>query len=405
MTKKILSAPDEPKQKTLNDFKLSTRKIRRYIKKLNLSRDEYIIALGLMGKGYRAERLLWSDNPGRYRGSKTLARMMVRHHRAAPAGRTYYMLTFNDDCGFTSDRVPHLAIQQTIDKVRRAVAGMGLHAFVMLEVHPLMNFPGGGAGRSLLLGAHAIAWSDQPFDHVRKAAALCASPAWRCTLGADPVHISVIAPNDLARVSHYLMKQRPDTKNLMPNKHKPGQLLMMDTTEGYRDEFAVRLFEGQSQVELMNVMFGVGDGSVIRQALRTEIVQWHRKRTSAISVRKDVDVWAFWQRLRQSHGSKRFLPYRYDGCAIKPRVVIHRPCVPDPAPQPTASVVDKPTVSKPAAARPDTDFLGEAIAALVAKQADAQSGPRTSRGKRKRIKPPEGRAKRPNRKILGPRRD
>lgn len=354
MSRKIRSNQDEAKRKVREDFASSARKIRRYLKSLNLSEDEYIIALGLMGVGHRSDRLLWSDLPARFHASKTLALMMDRHGRAVPDGRTYYMLTFNDDCGFTSDRVPHLAIEKLTRKVRRAVAGMDLHAFVMLEVHPLMNYPGGGAGRSLLLGAHAIAWRDQPFDHVGAAAAWCASPAWRCTLGADAVHIQVIPPSDLARVAHYLMKQRPSAKNLMPNKHKPGKLMMMDTIKGYRNEFAVRLFEGQSQVELKNVMFGVGDGSRVRQALRAEVTKWHRARPCPISVPSDLDVWAFWQRLRQDHGSKHYLPYRFDGGSARPVPTIVPPVPAINASAPALTITGEPmpvenhTARKPA---------------------------------------------------------
>lgn len=354
MPKKILPNEPDPQRRTRSEFIESAKKISRYCRLWKLSSDDHAIALGLMGERHRAEQLLWSDLRARYHASKGLASIMTSHQTNAPTGRTYYMLSFCDDSGYTSDRVPYLSIQQTIEKVRRAIASLDLHAFVMLEVHPVINYPRGGAGRSLLLGAHAIAWTDRPFNHNQSSAALCASPAWSCTLGADPVHISVIAPGDIARVAHYLMKQRPSAKNLTPNKHKLGKLLMMETIKGYRNEFAVRLFEGQSQVELMNMMFGVGDGSEVRQTLRAEVTKWHRARTCPISVPSELDVWAFWQRLRQDHGSKHYLPYRFDGGSARPVPTIVPPVPAINASAPALTITGEPmpvenhTARKPA---------------------------------------------------------
>ena len=149
-------------------------------------------------------------------------------------------------------------------------------------------------------------------------------------------------------VAHYLIKQRPDAKNLMPNHHKPGRNLMMDTTAGYRDEFALRLFEGQSQVELMSVMFGVGDGRKVRQSIRTHVTKWHRSRHRQVTVAKDYDVWAFWTRLRERRGSQRYLPYRFDGGAFRPVVAIQRPASVPPRPaQPAPMPVIEMTMPEP----------------------------------------------------------
>ncbi|KQU46925.1 hypothetical protein ASG67_14775 [Sphingomonas sp. Leaf339] len=320
MPTKILPHPHAERDKAKAKFAEIVKKIRDHLTSFDLDDHDLQYGLGLLGVGARAERLLWSDISARNMASKTLAALTSCHQDAAPQDRTYYMISFVDDCGTTSDRTPHLALDQMIKKMRRALAKMDVNAFAMLEVHPLMNFPGGGAGRSLLLGAHAIAWTDMPFDHAAAVKELNASPAWNCGLGAAPVHIAVIDQGygHMERVAHYLMKQTLSAKNLMPSHSKPGRNRMMDTKKGYRDEFALRLFEGQSQVELMNVMFGVGEGSVIRQALRSALVKWHHARKVPVVVPKDFDVWAFWGRIRANHGSRLYLPYRFDGGAFRP---------------------------------------------------------------------------------------
>lgn len=324
MPTKILRFPHAALEKAKDDFKASVKKVRDHLTSFGLDDHDHQVGLGLLGVCARAERLLLSDIPARYMASKTLAASMSSHQDAAPQDRSYYLISFADDCGTTSDRTPYLALDQMIQKTRRALAKLNVNAFVMLEVHPVINFPGGGAGRSLLLGAHAIAWTDKPFDHAAAVKELNASPAWNCGLGAAPVHIAVIDQGygHMERVAHYLMKQTPSAKNLMPSHSHPDRNLMMDTIKGYRDEFALRLFEGQSQVELMNVMFGVGEGSDIRQALRSTLVKWHRARKVPVAVPKDYDVWAFWGRIRANHGSRRYLPYRFDGRAFRPTAAV-----------------------------------------------------------------------------------
>lgn len=327
MSDKILLDPADLQRKARENYRLYHKKIREWLRLPKTNDEERSVALALLGIHGHAERILWSDIPARYKASRALASHMAQHQATSPATRTYYFMTFIDDIGMTSDRVPNLAIEPIIQKVRRAVSSLKVHSIVMLEVHPLMNYPGGQAGRSLLLHAHAIAWTDEPFDHGRAEAAFNASPAWTCSLGAKPVDIRPIdrAPGHMERVAHYLAKQVPSVKNLMPSHSKPGRFIMLDTTRGYRNGLACRIFEGQSQVELMSVMFGVGDGRVVRQAVRAELTRWHAARSSDVLVPKTFDVWAFWLAIRQRDVRSMYRPYRFVGGAYAPIAIVTPP--------------------------------------------------------------------------------
>ncbi len=327
MSNKILILPDDPRRRARENYRFNVAQNQRWLDRAKLNEKDSSTALALLGIHGHAERILWSDMPARDKVSRTLASLMVRHQADSPATRTYYFITFIDDCGTTSDRTPNLAVEPIIQKARRTVSSLNLHAVVMLEVHPLMNYPGGGAGRSLILHGHAIAWTDAPFDHRAAEAACNASTAWTCSLGAKPVDIQPIPrePGHMERVAHYLAKQAPSVKNLMPNHSKPGSLMMMDTIKGYRDGLAARVFEGQSQVELMSVLIGVGDGSVVRQAVRTELTHWHAVRKSDVLVPKTFDVWAFWLAIRRRDVRTKYQPYRFVGGAYAPIVTVVPP--------------------------------------------------------------------------------
>jgi hypothetical protein len=336
MSDTIRLHPRALRRKAREKAVISQKKIRRWLKKAKLSETELSTALALLGIHGHAERILWSDVAARYKASKLFATLMAQHRAARPNTRTYYLITLIDDCGTTSDRTPNLALETMTMKAWRALNSMNLNAVGMLEVHPLMNYPGGKDGRSLILHGHAIAWADAPFNHRAAEAAFNASPAWTCSLGAKPVDIRPIdpAPGHIERVAHYLAKAAISVKNLMPKINKPGRFKMKDTTAGFRDGLASRLFEGQSQVELMSVMFGVGEGSMVRQAIRTELTRWHAARKGDVLVPKTFDVWAFWLAIRQRDVRTKYLPYRFVGGAYAPIVTV----VP-PKPAPKAATV------------------------------------------------------------------
>lgn len=272
--------------------------------------------LSLAGIGGMSERPLWSDVRLRWEAATEFVKAMLAYREANP-NLYFYMATFIDDCGMTSDRAPVVRLGQIEKKIRRAISNMKADGVGVIEVHPFINYPGGGEGRCLSFHGHAIIWTTTPLDINAVTNRLNASRAWNCALGADPVHIQPInTAEEMERVCYYLFKTPHSAKNVMPNNAKPGRNLIMDTTEGYRGELAVRVLEGLSQVNLTEVIFGVGEGAKIRQVVRSKVEAWHRARPRTGTVlAADFDIWRFWLELRQEFGSKNFLPYRFDSAA------------------------------------------------------------------------------------------
>lgn len=305
---------------------VAKKRIRIYRKKAlegaahaKLSKTDTDFVKALLGvKGFRCERLLGSDGQARWKASSLLSQAMLDHReqQAPDSVRTYIFGTFVDDIGITSDRSPIVQLKAIKDKVYRALKSLDLSAVAVVEVHPLMNYPGGGEGRSLLFHAHVIAWNEGPFDCEKAADQLNKSHGWKCSLDAPPVdmrEITDLAPG-LPAVAHYALKPPHSAKNQMPSKKKPGKYLLMNTLKGYRPEFALRLAEGLSQIELLDLVFAVGDGAPIRQSVRADLMKWQRSRpTPRVLVSSQQDVWRRWFEIRQKHGSTNYLPFRYVG--------------------------------------------------------------------------------------------
>ncbi|HPB23848.1 MAG TPA: hypothetical protein PLL48_16155 [Novosphingobium sp.] len=70
----------------------------------------------------------------------------------------FFHITFVDDLGITSDRVPVLKVHALKRKVDKAIRALGLSAITHVEKQPLLNYPAGGEGRTLMLHAHALGW-------------------------------------------------------------------------------------------------------------------------------------------------------------------------------------------------------------------------------------------------------
>jgi hypothetical protein len=219
----------------------------------------------LLGVDGRPQRLLRSDAVACRKAATVFADAMLRHRSANP-NEVYYFATFIDDVGSTSDRTPILRVKLLQAKARRAIAEAGLSGVLIGEMCAVMNYPGGGNGRTLCWHYHAILWG-RPEAEVQKAvAALNASRAWTCKLGARPVHIIKIDDTklDLYRTALYTLKLPHSAKNVRKKGETGERIGLMDTIKGLRPELALRTAEGLSQIELLSGIVGINKGTAVR---------------------------------------------------------------------------------------------------------------------------------------------
>ena len=311
------SSNDKSPQKTLKvRIKLFRKKIKKAVSSMKLPDSTAKNILAAVGVGGHSKRLCWSDTDVRKEASSCLWGLVQQHRKSGPKERCYYFATFVDDSGNTSDRLPVIRMSTFFQKVNRAIRRLGLPGLVVGEIAPLMNFPQGGKGRTLMLHSHALLWSDVPFDPVEAERQLNGNGSWHCEFGAQPVDIERIGrkKEDLERVIAYMFKPPHCAKNLRADKASDGRMKMVDTTEGYRPELALRMLEGLSQVDFFDVVYGVNHGTKLRQGLRERLREWHRQRASdGWIVAENFDFWACWAELRREKGSKNYFPFRFIG--------------------------------------------------------------------------------------------
>ena len=311
MGKKSLKRRDEARQTGIQRCDFAGSLVKRVLLKWKIDDDDRQRALGLLGVGSRPEMLLASDLAALMQASEcllNLIKVMIKQHPQ----RQYYFATFVDDLGNTGDRAPNLQISPFQNKVERAIRSLGLSGIIVNGFHPFMNHPGGGKGRQISVDAHGILWMDKPFDHAAAARVQNRSGTWFSSLTIKPIDIAPLDPKKLARLCYYLFKPWHEAKNVMSNKKNEGDYKLMSTRKGYRPEFATRLFEGLSQIELMKLVTGINGGTGLRQQLRKSLVDWHRSRPEPIAVPASVDVWLLWASMREENGSRDYKPFRFN---------------------------------------------------------------------------------------------
>lgn len=308
--KKFSVDPRDRARKRASIFDL---KIEKAIKSPNVSGDEANCIRHLIGKGGAASLLIASDLPARTEASDKLADLIAKLVEQCDRKVRFFFITLTDDNGIVSDRVPVFDLSAIQKKVYRAMRLVQMDAICVIELHPVMNYPAGGRGRTILAHVHAIAWTGKKLTCAEVEDQILAGGSWKTSLGAKPVVVKRIKlePEDIEETARYMVKPPHSAKNRIASKKYPGRFRLLNTLKGYRPELALRMTEILSQIEFNDLVFGVNGGAKVRQQLRAHMTAWHRARLIDIDpLPGEFDTWLFWYSLRQQAGSKNFLPVR-----------------------------------------------------------------------------------------------
>jgi hypothetical protein len=282
--------------------------IASYVKKHKVGESDLEIFRYLTGWGNLTNSMLASDLTLRNQAGKILAETLWSFKCANP-GVTFHFWTFVHDKGNTSDRTPAIelkAIQSLVDKVFRRYGIDGIQVF---EIQGLGNHPQKGEGRTIMNHVHAVSWSLQSFDHLSVMREINASPVWQNSLGAAPVRIKPILDTwgDLHYVvEYYLFKPPHDVKMLEDRK---GGSRLKGTERGYRPEFAVRILEGLSQLEIAGIIRATSGGTAIRKECIRRLRYWHKSRAKWSGAHRAPDLAEFWGRYRMKRRKCDYMPY------------------------------------------------------------------------------------------------
>ena len=215
-------------------------------------------------------------------------------------GVRVHHITFIDDLGVTSDRTPQLRIRSFKRKVDKALRSMCMSGLIFMEVQPLLNYPGGGRGRTLLLHAHALCWqhsSRRGFQRAKEK--LNNSRSWKSQFGAEPVHSRRIRRiSGALQIVTYISKLPHDGKYRKP--HSDGTWRFRGTMKDYPNCLALRIVEGLSHYSIFDAVFSVGDARGIRLEWKRRLVAWQRQRTARRAPLAPFDIPSFWSRVRRS---------------------------------------------------------------------------------------------------------
>jgi len=295
-------------------------RITSYIDKKKVSPEHRLKLFGLMGDRPIDGRIPFSDFKACDEASEIMSQLLRTERKNASDTRRYFSVTLTFDVGNTSDRTPQLNVSALRGKIDRALRRIKLDGVAAIEMQGLMNYPAKGKGRAIMTHGHACAWTDDPnFDAATAQRELNASRACTNALGTLPIVVRPItSKGHFRRLASYLIKQPHDVSNSMPCDATPGTYTLMSTRKGYRPEFALRIFEGRSQLELTDGVFGVGTGAPVVRAWRTALRNWDRARKRSPKTMPNFDVARFWREFRSQHGSKKFEPYQIVSDSTRP---------------------------------------------------------------------------------------
>src|SRR5207248_1991489 len=91
--------------------------------------------------------------------------------------------------------------------------------------------------------------------------------SWSNHFGIDPIKFRRLQYGiaDVVQMGFYIDKVPRSGKNRIERRNEPGNYRLMETLAGYRDELALRVFEGLSHIPITDAVFSVGDGKFIRK--------------------------------------------------------------------------------------------------------------------------------------------
>lgn len=221
-------------------------------------------------------------------------------------------ITFIDQVGITSDRCPILRVYALKRKVDKAIRRLGLSALVFIEAQPLLNYPAGGMGRTLMLHAHALCWGTTSRRVFRKAIKkLNKSRSWQNEFGAKPAKARRLKTfDDVLRIACYVAKMPYDGKIRVPIIG--GEWRFKPTLQGYPDRLALRIAEGLSHYSIFDAVFSVGEGRLFRLEWKRRLVEWHQGRLSRVGKGMRFDLEGFWRRGRSARHSGYNTPFQHE---------------------------------------------------------------------------------------------
>ncbi len=297
------------KKKAKESARKFADKVRRYVDGCNAPKVDLALFGEALGYGPVSNTMFASDLRLRLKSMDFLGTALESLRRENP-DLEFHFWTLTHERGHTSDREPVIDLKFIRSSVDKALRQYQLSGIYVVEVQGLGNHPAKGDGRTIMVHAHAITWSPGLFDAASAENELNSSEAWSNDLGAAPVIIKPIEdrPDELDYMAFYLFKPPHDVK--MKENRKRGERLR-STEKGYRPEFAARMLELLSQIELKEIVRSSLEGKAIRSLWQRRLASWNRSREKWTEGKLPLNYYdSLWERYRGKKKQKAYSRFR-----------------------------------------------------------------------------------------------
>ena len=286
--------------------------------------DEKSELQAILGEAGATERLLTANRSVRRAATYILAGLLRDHRLASFAfpKRRHWHVSFLGP--LVNEYEPKLDVEAYGRSVYRLLDKAKLNAIFAVELQPLTNYPQRGNGRSFLMNAHALCWTDDPaFNAAAVLSAMNSSKSIRSVFGAPLVEFRerTLVAGSIEHSAYYLLKAPFEGKYRLRDPEKPTTW-KFDKVHHVRPQFLLRLAEVLSLLEFTDLIWGVRDGKSIRRTLKKGLTAWNdiRREDQTHPLESGFDTAELWDRVRarDKNGSRKYLPIRLSGPRPKP---------------------------------------------------------------------------------------
>lgn len=282
--------------------------IHEYVSKHKGSRLDVETFGELLGYGRLTNTMPASNLPLRRKGAKFLGTALEQLRKDEPE-LSFQFWTLIHTRGHTSDREPKIDLAFFRSATDKTFRRLGLNAIYVIELQGLGNHPQKGEGRMIMVHVHAITWLEGELNFNSATAEIAKSKVWQNDLGAEPVCVCSVQPREgeLEYLAYYLLKPPYEVKMLEERERGPR---LKGSEKGYRPEFAARILECLSQIELKELVRSTNGGKVIRREWDRRLTFWHRSRRKWSKGQIPLSFYQdLWQRFRSKKRRCYYAPF------------------------------------------------------------------------------------------------
>lgn len=247
---------------------------------------------GLLGNRPVEGPILASDLKAWHEIGGYVVEEVDRLHNANPHLEFYHVTLLADE-GLLYDRNAYVPIEALRKKVHNSLSRkLGVSGLAVIECQGLTNWPQKKRGRTLMVHVHVLIWFDK--RKIPKGvtntefgvASAFPSRTWSSAFDARPVTATKITParGSPAFWAAYIMKCPHKAKRRTLDKAASAKsdfpvfkLKSVSKEDGYRPEFALRIYEMRTHLGTSDLIIGVGDGALMKRRCETRLRRWEKK--------------------------------------------------------------------------------------------------------------------------------